>query len=390
MSAPVSLRGITWNHSRGYSPVVATAARFAELHPGIRIEWERRSLQAFEEFPVERLAPDYDLIVLDHPFVGHAARNGMLLPLDQHLPADFLADQAAQAVGASHASYSFGGHHWALAIDAAAPVAFWRGDLLARAEAEAPRTWPEAIALARRGRVEVPAAPINCLMNFYMLGLALGETPFAAREHVVTRPVGLESLALLRELIGHCAGGCWERNPIASHDLVASAENSRIAYCPFAYGYSNYARDGYAPHRLDFGEPPQFRGAPLRPTLGGTGLAVSALRPGHRAEALAYAQYVASGPIQRTIYAHAGGQPGHRGAWVDAENNRLTHDYFRRTLPTLERAYLRPRYFGHIEFQESASPIVHAALRDAASDGDALDRIDALYRRTLLHALSLA
>jgi multiple sugar transport system substrate-binding protein len=199
---------------------------------------------------------------------------------------------------------------------------------------------------------------------------------------VMTRGVGAAALALLRELLGHCAPGCWERNPIASHDLVASAENSRIAYCPFAYGYSNYARDGYAAHRLSFGEPPQFQGAPLRPTLGGTGLAVSALRP-HRAEAVAYARYVASAEVQRTIYAHAGGQPGHRGAWLDAENNRLTHDYFTRTLPTLERAFLRPRYFGHIEFQEAASPVVHAALRDAVSDDEALDRIDDLYRRTI-------
>jgi len=385
MNPALSLRGITWNHSRGYSPLVATAARFSELNPGIRIEWERRSLQAFEEFPVERLAPDYDLIVLDHPFVGRAARDGMLLALDEHLPADFLAEQAAHAVGRSHASYAFGGHHWALAIDAAAPVAFWRDDLLARQDTAPPRTWPEALALARRGQVEVPAAPINCLMNFYMMCLALGETPFATRERVVTRRVGEGALALLREFLAHCDPGCWERNPIASHDLVASAENTRITYCPFAYGYSNYARDGYAAHRLSFGEPPQFQGAPLRPTLGGTGLAVSRLRP-HAPESLAYARYVASPEIQRTVYAHAGGQPGHRGAWIDPENNRLTHDYFTRTLPTLERAFLRPRYFGHIEFQEDAGPIVHAALRDAASDAEALDRIDALYRRSLLPA----
>jgi len=384
MSAPISLRGITWNHSRGYAPMVATAGRFAELHPGIRIEWERRSLQAFEEFPVERLAPDYDLIVLDHPFVGRAAREGMLLALDQHLPADFLEEQAAHTVGLSHASYAFGGHQWALAIDAAAPVAFWREDLLARLGEPVPRTWPEALALARRGRVEVPSAPINCLMNFYMMCVALGETPFLNPERVVTREVGRAALAQLRELLACCDSGGWERNPIASHDLVASSENTRIAYCPFAYGYSNYAREGYAAHRLRFGEPPQFRGAPLRPTLGGTGLAVSALRP-HRAEALAYTRFVASAAIQRTLYAHAGGQPGHRGAWLDPENNRLTHDYFIRTLPTLERAFLRPRYFGHIDFQEASSPIVHAALRDAAQDAEALSRLDALYGRTFQH-----
>ena len=72
--SPTILRGITWNHTRGYLPLVATAQRFSELNPGIEIVWEKRSLKAFEEYPVERLAADYDLIVLDHLFSGYAAR----------------------------------------------------------------------------------------------------------------------------------------------------------------------------------------------------------------------------------------------------------------------------------------------------------------------------
>src|ERR1700685_340078 len=78
----VVLRGMTWDHARGYLPLVATAQRFHELNPGIEIAWERRSLKACEEFPGERLAADYDLIVLDHPFVGHAARHRPLVPFD--------------------------------------------------------------------------------------------------------------------------------------------------------------------------------------------------------------------------------------------------------------------------------------------------------------------
>ncbi len=65
-----TLRGMTWNHTRGYLPMVATAQRFTEIHPDIEIVWEKRSLKAFEEFPVEKLAADYDLMVIDHPFSG--------------------------------------------------------------------------------------------------------------------------------------------------------------------------------------------------------------------------------------------------------------------------------------------------------------------------------
>src|SRR5208283_4346193 len=96
----VVLRGMTWDDARGYLPLAATARRFSELNPGVAIEWGKRSLKSFEEFPVEQLAADYDLVVLDHPFVGHAAKHGLLLPLDGELPASFLAEQAENSVGA--------------------------------------------------------------------------------------------------------------------------------------------------------------------------------------------------------------------------------------------------------------------------------------------------
>src|SRR3954454_16039744 len=132
MANGATLNGITWNHSRGYLPLVATAQRFMDRHPDVTIEWRKRSLQAFADEPVERLAEQFDLIVIDHPFAGYAAVHPTLVPLDEHLPPEFMADQAANSAGASHASYNFGGHQWALAIDAATPVSSWRPDLLAR------------------------------------------------------------------------------------------------------------------------------------------------------------------------------------------------------------------------------------------------------------------
>lgn len=385
----VVLRGMTWDHTRGYLPLVATAQRFSELNPGVTVEWEKRSLRAFEEYPVERLAADYDLIVLDHPFVGHAAKHRLLLPLDGEIPAAFLAEQAGNSVGASHASYAFGGRQWALAIDAAAPVAFWREDLMAAGGIRVPRSWEEVLELARAGRVEVPAAPINCLMNFYAVCLALGEEPFLGRDRVVGADVGRQALARLRDLLRHCDTECWVRNPIGSQELVASEDNSDIVYCPFAYGYSNYARAGYSARRLAFGEPPTINGAPARTTLGGTGLAVSALRL-HSAEAIAYAAYSASPETQATIFAQAGGQPGHRLAWQSPDNNAATGNYFTRTLPVLDRAYVRPRYCGHMKFQASAGTVVHAALRGTLSDAKALGMLDGHYIDSLKEADGLS
>ncbi|BET68333.1 extracellular solute-binding protein [Opitutales bacterium ASA1] len=375
----IQLRGMTWDHARGYDPLVATARAYETKHPHVGIRWERRSLKAFEELPVSRLAAQFDLVVFDHPFVGTAARGGPFLPLDEHLPASYLAEQAANAVGASHESYRFAGHQWGLAIDAAAPVAAWRDDVFVALGASPPRTWEELLELAEDGRVEVPAAPIYCLMNFYSLCVAAGGTPFESTERLVEREAGADAIGRLRTLLAACDPGCLERNPIASHEKLSAAPHDGVAYCPLTYGYYNYARSGFATNVLTFGDPPDVSGHPLRTTLGGTGLGVSALRP-NREEAIAYAAFVASGDVQRTIYTSSGGQPGHRRAWLDPKNNDLVGHAFVRTLPVLDRAYLRPRYDGYVGFQEEAGPVVHAAVRGELGDLEALVRLDEIFR----------
>ena len=123
-----TLKGITWNHSRGFTSIVGVAQRFSELNPGIDIVWEKRSLSEFESKPIQMLAQDYDFLVIDHPWAGFAAKHNVLLPLNSYLPAEFLADQAENSVGKSHASYNFNGFQAALAIDAASPVSIYRPD----------------------------------------------------------------------------------------------------------------------------------------------------------------------------------------------------------------------------------------------------------------------
>jgi multiple sugar transport system substrate-binding protein len=378
-SAPIAeLTGITWNHTRGFLPMVATAQRFGELHPHLALSWQKHSLQQFADAPLADLAARFDLLVLDHPSIGEAAAQELLLPLDEHLGADFLADQAAASVGQSHASYFYSGHQYALAIDAAAPVAGWRPDLLARLELELPRTWNDLLALARGGHVTLPAVPIDSLMNLFMMSNALGSEPFPAPDEVLSNHTGSEALQLLRELVQLAAPGSLQRNPIATWQLLA--ESGSLAYCPFAYGYSNYSRTGYASHPIETGPLIAFSGRPLRSTLGGAGLAVSRTAK-HPAEALAYAEFVACSATQRTLYTTSGGQPGHRAAWLDGEANRLTHNFFRSTLSTLDAAWVRPRFPGFIAFQDRASAIVHSYLENGGAEETVLTQLNAALRR---------
>src|SRR3546814_20614366 len=95
------MRGMTWDHARGYDPLVAASRAWAEAG-GEAIAWDRRSLQDFESFPVEELARRYDLIVIDHPHAGQVATAGCPAP-----PANLCASEADRAsVGLGKRGYS--------------------------------------------------------------------------------------------------------------------------------------------------------------------------------------------------------------------------------------------------------------------------------------------
>jgi len=375
----VRLTGITWNHTRGYLPLVATAQRYEELHPGVSITWERRSLQAFADAPVDRLAERYDLIVVDHPWAGSLGRSGQVLPLDEHLPAAFLEDQRRHSVGRSYGSYSAAGHQWALAIDAATPVAAWRPDLMAAVDATVPETWDDLLPLARRGLVALPAIPLDSLMHLYMLWIGLGATPFDSPVHVVPADTGAEGLESLRELLSLCDPLCLTRNPIQTFEAMTTTDD--IGYCPFAYGYVPYARRDFTDRPLRFGPLVRFARRPLRSTLGGTGLAISR-RCEDVALALDYAGYVAGADCQTHLYVAAGGQPGHRAAWTDAGVNACCGDFFAATLATLDDAFLRPTYDGYIGFQDRAGPVIHGYLHDGGDPRRVVETVDQLYRES--------
>ena len=101
------LKGITWNHSRGITPLLAASQRYTELHPQIEITWTKRTLQEFADFPIEKLTEQYDLLIIDHPWVGCAAATNCVLPLNEYLSNEYLQNQAENSVGFSHNSYNY-------------------------------------------------------------------------------------------------------------------------------------------------------------------------------------------------------------------------------------------------------------------------------------------
>ena len=380
MSERIILKGITWNHSRGLVPMVATAQRFTELNPSVEIIWEKRSLQQFADFSIEELAKKFDLLVIDHPWAGFAAKTKSILPLDEYLPAEYIKDQQVNTVGQSCESYSYDGHQWALAIDAATPVAASRPDLFEKYGMELPRSFEDLLDLADEGLVAFAGIPIDVLMNFYTLCCSLGEDPCQSEETVISEETGIRALQLYRQLAQKIDPENFNRNPIQVYEAMTRTDS--IAYCPFAYGYSNYSRRGYARKLLHFHDMISLDGKTnLRSTLGGTGLAISSSSQNIQA-AVDYAFYVASPACQQTVFADNGGQPGHLSAWTDEELNRQTHNYFSNTLPSLQRAFLRPRYHGSMYFQDHAGDVVRDYLMKGGNEKDVLAQMNEIYLKS--------
>lgn len=375
----IVLKGITWGHSRGITPLLAAAQRFTELHPAVEIHWKKRTLQEFADYPVEELTKQYDLLIIDHPWAGCAAATKCVLPLDEHLPAAYLEEQRRNSVGYSHQSYHYNGHQWALAVDAAAPVASYRADLLER-HAAVPRTWEELLALARHGKVAAPSIPIDLLMAFYQFCIAHGQTPFQNDATVIGTATGLEALASMKALWSLLDRKMFSCNPIDVAEMMAATDD--YWYCPFAYGYSNYARKGYASNLLTYSDMVTFNGnVPLNSTLGGTGLAVSAFSA-QQSWAVRFAGWVVSPEIQSSLYVQHGGQPGHRLGWTNEAANNITHHYFRNTLDAVERAYVRPRYNGYLHFQDHAGIPLQRYLMGEGTPGNVLEQMNTLYQQS--------
>jgi multiple sugar transport system substrate-binding protein len=378
-----TLRGITWEHPRGYDCVVGAATAYAELVPGVEVHWEYRSLQAFADAPLAELTARYDLLVIDHPHVPLAAEEGLLARLDGVGFDDQLATLAEQSVGDSHASYAYQGHQYGLASDAAAHVAVYRPDLLS----DPPRTWDAVLELAAAGQVLWPAKPIDAFSTLLTLTANAGAPANAESGRFLAEDDALSALDLMHRLTSYVPERNLADNPILVAEQLSTSDD--WSYAPLLFGYTNYSRVGFRPGRLKYIDMPRLGTSGAGSLLAGAGIAVSATASDLDA-ARAFALWLASADVQRGVYFDAGGQPGNAAAWEDERLNAETWDFFTGTRATLEGAYTRPQLPGFIEFQDTAAPLVNAALRGELTDRQLVRRLDELAERLLVHGVSSA
>jgi multiple sugar transport system substrate-binding protein len=300
---------------------------------------------------------------------------GILLPFDWRDPRS-LQGLAEHGVGPSFPSYHWTGRHWALPIDAAAQVQAWRPDLI-----DAPLArWDEVIALARRGRVLWPLRGPHQLMSFMTLSANRG-TPCATEPGpLLAQDDAIAVLQLMRELASLVPAECRRLDPIAALENLAAEDQWAVA--PLTYGYVSYARDGFRRNLVRFGNLPALGSdGPSGSVIGGTGLAISA-KCAHPDVAFDYAYFTASQDVQRSAHVQAGGQAGHRAAWLDPSVNQAVHGFYRDTLATLDHSWLRPRHQGYLKFRVDGSKAIDRFLDGSIRAAGTARELDRLYLKS--------
>jgi multiple sugar transport system substrate-binding protein len=368
------LRGITWDHIRGYGPLNASILPYKK-ETSIQVFWEKRSLKDFGDTSLEKLARAYDLIIVDHPHAGMASETRCIVPLDEVLHPDILLAASTNSVGPSFISYTYNNHQWALPIDAACQVSCKRQDLLR--DLPLPQHWNDVFRLAdqlKSNKLSIGMAlcPTDCNCSFLTLCAQLGDP--VEEDKFTTTTTGQKALTILQRLYvtSHPESSTW--NPIRLYDFMVST--NEVAYSPLAFGYTNYARENYALKQLHYGAIPGKHHA----LLGGAGIAVSAYRD-FIPEAAAYAAWLCSEKYQSTTYVDAGGQPAHKTAWTNEKANGITGRFFAETLATMEAAYVRPRNLHWPLFQEELGEIIHEGLVKNITAAKIWNRIIDVYQR---------
>lgn len=368
---------MTWNHARGIEPLQAASEQYQKAHPDVSISWDSRPLQDFESQPLRELASSHDLIIIDHPHLGETVREHLLLDLSSRDRSAELQLLQQQSAGPSHDSYAMHGGQWALAIDAATPVASYRADRIDTV----PSNWSEIIELARAGKVIMPLRPPHGLMAFLWMARNRGLSVAAGPEQLMAD----EDLALVLEQFAELSGlirpACFDMDPIDVYEAMSTQEEGPC-YCPHAYGYINYAHAGFRPFLLSFSDVADVAGGGVSGTvLGGAGIAVSALST-HAEQAVDFAFHAAGVDCQTDLWVRHGGQPGNALAWSDPESNRLCNNFLSNTRATLDSAWIRPRYSGYTEFQGLASHTISDFLQGRLSPHHCVQALQKLYRKS--------
>jgi multiple sugar transport system substrate-binding protein len=352
-----TIKGITWDHPRGFDSIVASSKVFMSHNPGIRIEWHKRSLEDFGYQPLSNLVTKFDLLMIDHPFVGEAHARQLFIPLEEVLSPAFLDEQSNAHIGTSYQSYTWQGSQYALPIDASAQFSACNDQYLK--EHDVPENWDEYMRHMRhskfREKVIWPLCPTDLWCSLLTICAQGNRGKSVFTENAIIQDVFLQGLEDLKSYTEDLNKQCFECNPILALELLSS---NIFDYSPLLFGYCNYPQVNF----INTLSPDPKHPVSL---MGGVGIAISAFSI--NLDEVSQFLYFLSDKTSMDAYFLAGGQPSLRSYWESAETNHYRNSFFRNTFWSMENAYMRPRFSGFHLFQKKASEIIHQEFLSASA-----------------------
>mgnify|MGYP001166411054 FL=1 len=370
----IQLKGMTWDHSRGYDPMIATSEFFSKKHNNkVQIKWDKRSLQAFADRPIDQMVDEYDLMVIDYPHVGEVSAKGLLQKFDVDEYQSELNLLKEQSVGLSHQSYNIDGHQWALAIDAATQVCCFRKDLIS----SLPQSWNKLSNLAKQNKVLWPLKPVHAISSFYSIYNNITDEFNPKDKNFINKEFGIKTLEMMKHITVHLISDCFIMDPIKTAEILSSTDD--FYYSPYTYGFSNYSRENFRENILTYGNVMDLSNkGPNGTHLGGTGIAISN-KSHHKDFALEYSYWIAGADCQKSIFYKSGGQPGNSIAWENHQINDECNGFFTNTRLTLNQAWIRPRHNGYMKFQDESGEIINEYLQSNTNEDIIIDKLKIMY-----------
>jgi len=374
-----TIKGIAWDHPRGFDSIVAATEQYLNTSATCRIKWDKRSLTEFGDLSLSLLTDNYDLLIIDHPFVGEAHASELLLPLKNILSSEFLEIQSRLHIGPCYTSYTFAGHQYALPVDAAAQCCAYNPKGIG--QANIPNNWEDYLYLMKdskfNNKVLWPLCPTDMWCSFLTLAAQLGKNE---GDHVfdgdgLNVELSLGALDWLKKLTKNISLQCLNMNPIET--LISISRHEDHMFSPLIFGYNNYCRKGY--RGLEFSNVFGFKGEQPTSLLGGAGIAVSS-KSRNYSELAGFLRFIMRDEIMSGSYFEAGGQPSLKSSWSSDTLNQYTSDFFSKTNDTIVNAYTRPCLPGFSTFQIEAAELIHGAIR-GLSDAAIVREMNLLYQK---------
>lgn len=357
----ITLRGVAWNNTRSYVPLIAASQRFEELHPDVQIAWDKASLSTMLDDTNTAFQKDYDLVVTTNGWIDYCSKQGLLAPLDEWLNLSTLQEQEMNSVGQSFQSYQTSDHQWALAIDASSQVSAYRPDLLRRNNFEIPQSWKDVVTMSAYYDFAIPLTNQDVLAHFYAIYMTLAAYQGVKDKDLFNTPIAEESIELLTELCSNIDKACFNWSSVQVFEAMTTTD--QFVYCPLGFGYSNYAKTSYVTHPLKFCDTPYLvTKQRIFGSIGGSGIAINESSQ-YKRLAARFIEFISSPRVQTNFIVNFGGQPGCRRAWLNPAANEATGDYFINTLAAQDRAAIRPRLHFQMESLKQAGNLIRNHLK---------------------------